>query len=158
MSYYIYKVKKLVTSPKTSDWCRLPYPNHPKGCPKNCPQEEPALTHLFDLSQPLYLIHSEFNLLKHAWKLKQKYPHWSTRQCKCVLYWQNTSRKQLRLRVEKHLYRLNCNIYHTVPEALGVNVYATALKSGLTLQKIRNLVICKHVALVGSAQRTKIKL
>ncbi len=37
----------------------------------------------------------------------------------------------------------------TCPEAHGVNVYATCFCSGLKIQKIKNIITCRHIALVG---------
>ena len=138
----------------TGEWCKLPYPNHPKGCPNFgkksiCPPQAPWLHHHFNINRPLYLVHSEFDLEEHRNNMKQAHPEWSTLQCQCVLYWQPKSRKQLIERTGQAMQALGCNCFSCVPEAMGLNVYATARKSGLKLEKIRNLKTCKHVALIG---------
>lgn len=154
MKKYIIKLKRLIVSEKTGEWCKIPYPNHPKGCPKYgndkaCPPHAPKLDEFFDLSKPLYFVHSEFNLKAHVERMKQKYKLWSDRQCRCVLYWQGTSRKQLRERAEEAAWSLGTNAITACPEGMGVNVYATARVSGLCLQRIRGLKICRHIAMIG---------
>ncbi len=57
---YTYPVKRLVTSPNTGAWCRLPYPGHTNGCPNYnnaaaCPPVAPQVRDFFDLEKPLYL-------------------------------------------------------------------------------------------------------
>lgn len=151
---YILPVKRLVVSENTGKWCQLPYPNHPKGCPKYgkdkwCPPQAPMVYDYFDMSKPLYFVHSEFDFKKHCQKMKREHPDWTDRQCKCVLYWQNTSRKQMRVRVKLAAWKLGTTLKVECPEAMGVNVYATARISGLKLDKIRDLTICRHVTLLG---------
>ena len=156
-------IKRLVVFKDTgSRFCRLPYPNHPNGCPnyykkKTCPPFAPMAGVFFDLSKPLYFVHSEFNLEAHAKRMKDKHPEWSERQCRCVLYWQGTSRKQLRKRVYGATELLRTNATTTCPEGMGVNVYMTARLSGLFLQRIRNLNICRHIALLGTLRIFKNK-
>lgn len=151
-----YRIKKLIVSSKIGDWCLREYPGHPKGCPNygkkdGCPPGTgpDSLGCLFDLSKPLYFIHSEFDLAEHARRMKEKHPQWSDRQCRCVLYWQPASRKRLSTEVSVFMHKFGFNQYTTCPEGLGVNVYATARLAGLRLEKIRNISICRHVALVG---------
>lgn len=152
---WILEVKKLVTTGSAGEWCKLKYPGHNKGCPNygktdRCPPECKPVSDYFDLSKPLYLVHSEFDLDSHAARMKDKHPKWSDRQCRCVLYWQPRSRKQLKERIATALFSLPVNFVATTPEAMGVNVYATARLSGLNLERIRDLSICRHVALVGN--------
>lgn len=153
----VVRIKKLVISKRTGDWCRLPYPNHPKGCPnfgknKWCPPQAPKVDEHFDLSKPLYFIHSEFDFTGHVDRMRGLHPEWSDLQCKCVLYWQGTSRKQMRERVKMAQWHLGIGITASAacPEAMGVNVYATARLSGLNLDRIRDLKVCRHITLLGT--------
>ena len=155
MNNWIVPIKKLITSKRTGDWCKLPYPNHPKGCPnygmsKRCPPQAPMVDEYFDLSKPLYFIHSEFDFTAHVKKMRMKHPEWSDRQCQCVLYWQGTSRKQMKERVAKAVWELGTTASTSCPEAMGVNVYATAKLNGLNLDRIRHLKTCRHITLIGS--------
>jgi len=160
---WIYPVKRLVTSRQTGKWCQLPYPGHPKGCPKYgndkmCPPRAPRVEDFFDLNRKLWLVHSEFNLGNHILKMEKKHPNWTLRQCKCVLYWQPTSRDQLDQRILEGLFHTGAMASATVPEAMGVNVYATTRLSGLKLERIRHLAMCRHVALIGHSNKGQISL
>lgn len=151
---WIFSVRRLVHKPEVCDWCRLPYPGHPKGCPNygkqiKCPPQAPYVTEVFDTSRPLYLVHSEFDLTGHINRMQELHPSWSAKQLRCVLYWQNSSRKQLRERVSLAMNILGTTVYHTMAEALGVNLYATCQLSGLKLEKIKDLKTNRHVALLG---------
>ncbi len=48
------------------------------------------------------------------------------------------------------MWTLGLNTITTCPEGMGVNVYATARAHGLILEKIRDLKMCRHIALIGS--------
>ena len=154
----ITQIESIVTAgtKRTGDWCRLPYPNHPKGCPNynqkdTCPPRAPYISNLLDLRRPLYIVNSEFNLGVHMARMKQRHPHWTERQLRNVLYWQNTSRKQMRDLVKTLMFLRGCNTSVECPEGAGVNVYATCRANGIILQSIKDLTICRHVALVGYA-------
>lgn len=160
---WIYKIDRLVINNSVGDWCLLPYPGHKKGCPNygkadRCPPQSPMVGDHFDLSKPLWFIHSEFDLSGHEERMKDKHPEWSKRQCRCVLYWQPKSRKQLKQRVKEAKPLLGFNEVATTPEAMGINVYATARLAGLTLERIRNLETCRHVALVGTKAKGQMSL
>ena len=157
---YIVPVAKLVLSDQVGEWCKLPYPGHPKGCPNygkadRCPPLAPHVSDFFDVSGPLYLVHSEFDLAGHQAKMKAANPKWSDRQCRCVLYWQPSSRKQLKARTTEAMRLTGLDGVAMVPEAMGVNVYATARVSGLALEPIRGLKTCRHVALIGVKRGVK---
>lgn len=159
---WIHRVEpgNLILSNDVGDWCRLPYPNHPKGCPKygqseGCPPRAPKVENVFDLSKPLFLINSEFDLAAHVERMRLAHPEWSDRQLRNVLYWQGTSRKQLKKRVKQAAELVGADTFAMVPEAMGVNVYATAMLSGLKLERIKGLKTCRHVALIGTKVRSK---
>jgi len=153
MKPYIIKLERVIISNRVGQWCKIPYPNHPRGCPKygqdaSCP---PMAKFIFDVSKPLYFVHSEFNLESHVFRMKKRNPHWSNLQCKCVLYWQGTSRKQMKERVKDAMWSLATNIFSDCPEGMGVNVYVTARLSGLKLERIRHLKTCRHISLLGTS-------
>lgn len=153
LPFGIIEAVKIITSRKTGEWCQYSYPNHPKGCPKygrkGCPPDAPFITEVMDLRRPVYIAFSEFNLVAHVEKMRTKLPRWSDRQLRCVLYWQETSRNQMRQRARIAQVYHGGGIVLTCPEAHGVNVYATCFCSGLKIQKIRYLTTCRHIALIG---------
>jgi len=157
MEPYIIPVARLVLSSQVGAWCKIPYPGHPKGCPNygtedRCPPHAPHVSEYFDTSRQLYIVHSEFDLSGHQERMQEAHPQWSDRQCRCVLYWQPRSRKQLKERAAQAMKSLGLDAMAWVPEAMGVNVYATCKLSGLHLEQIRNLKTCRHVALIGHGQ------
>jgi len=152
--HWIVPVKKLVTSNSTSEWCHLPYQDHPRGCPMFgkkgvCPPNARHVSERFDLSKSLYLVHSEFNLLEDIERRRKNNSTATERQLRCVLYWQSKSRKQLEERTRWAVSALDLTEFTYCPEAMGVNVFATARISGLHLDKTRRVKICRHVALIG---------
>lgn len=147
-------VEKLIHHPKVRDWCTIPYPRHQKGCPnygwhKDCPPAAPYVTDVFDLSCPLFMVFSEFDLQQHVEIMRQRHPHWSEAQLRNILYWQKTSKKQMKARAKRARIILGTTQVHHFPEALGVNMYVTARKSGIHLERIKDVTICKHIALLG---------
>lgn len=151
---WIVPVKRIIINFSAREWCRLPYPNHPKGCPNygiadRCPPKAPLVHRYFDLTRPLYLVHSEFDLLSHIERMREKRPDWSDLQLKCVLYWQNKSRKQMIERVSEAVKILRTDRMTACPEAMGVNVFATSYISGLKLERTRDIKICRHITLIG---------
>lgn len=154
LPYGIIEVVRIVHNRDIGKWCQLPYPNHPKGCPKfnnddGCPPKAPFITEVLDLRRPVYIAFSEFNLHAHVEKMRSKFPKWTERQCRCVLYWQETSRKQMRERAKLAQWITGADRVLTCPEAYGVNVYATCLIAGRKLQRIKHLTTCRHIALIG---------
>jgi len=155
---WIIPLYKIVTSKDTGKWCLLPYPGHPRGCPnygkkEHCPPRAPAIENYFNTARPLFFVHSEFDLEKHVSKMRDKHPKWSGRQLKCVLYWQGTSRKQLKERTKEAAHIFGTNAFTFIPEAMGLNVYVTARINGLKLERTRSLKICRHVALIGTLKK-----
>lgn len=147
----------------TKKYCYLPYPNHPYGCP-NCygkcwgrGNDQVKIGSLMDLKKPYFLIYNEFNLEAHARRMKYSHPGWSYSQCKCVLYWQGTARKRLKARVEMSLWEITPkpNFVTYIPELYGVNLYKTCEEFGLILDKINEMKICRHIALLGYRTENK---
>lgn len=156
MERYIHRITRLVVTPKTADWCKMPYPGHAKGCPNQwnekalkCPPRAPRVDEYFDISRPLFFVNSQFRLKQHFLRMRREHPDWTEKQRRCVLYWQNTSRAQMRVRYRAFMIEQGMDAVTECPEGMGVNVYATAALSGLHLQPIKELSICRHVALVG---------
>lgn len=153
LPFGIIEAVQIITSRKTGEWCKRPYPNHPKGCPnygrEGCPPDAPFIAEIMDLRRPIYIAFSEFYLPAHVEKMKKTHPNWTERQLKNVLYWQNTSRKQMRQRAKLAQFLQGGDLVLTCPEAHGVNVYSTCKIAGLRLGKIKSLMTCRHIALIG---------
>ena len=155
--YRIRQVKRIVCG-DTGAWCQLPYRNHPKGCPNygkrnTCPPDAPHISEVLDLEKPIYIAFSDFDLFSHMKRMSQKHPKWSVYQCRNVLYWQGTSKAEMRRRARIAKTIMGADTIIECAEGMGVNVYATCRHVGLKLEKIKNLKMCHHVALVGWGKR-----
>ena len=119
---------------RNGTWCKLPYPNHPKGCPNfpHCPSNQPNFL-LLEYDYDWYAVIEEFDLASHAEEMKRKHPSWTERQCRNVLYWQNSVRK--RLKEKTYANQKQNDVVLEIPEASGVNVFATFSKVGIILQR-----------------------
>jgi predicted metal-binding protein len=144
---------KLVLQEQTRDWCRFPYPGHPKGCPnynikKGCPPNVPIISSKFDLNKPHYVAVVSFDLAEHMKKMALKHPGWSERQQRCCLYWQGKVRKKLRILCENWLKEHKGYSHSSCPEAMGLNVFRTAYKVGIKIRKSAYPIVYK-VALLA---------
>lgn len=153
----ILRVRRVILSSKAGEWCRIPYPGHPKGCPNygqrpSCPPHAPHIFDVVDSSKGLYLAYSTFDLEKHILRMRQSHPGWTGLQTHCVLYWQGVSRKEMRRKALAAKRLTGANMVVECPEGMGVNVYATCRKAGLVLEKIHCLKVCHHVAIVGHSK------
>jgi predicted metal-binding protein len=134
--------------------CRMPYHNHPKGCPnyfKNvaCPPQAPLICKAIDLTKNVYLIYNKFDLGAHVDRMSKRHPQWSQRQLECCLYWQGTARKQLREKVRNFIDDNKSLRELYVPEACGVNITATMMLIGIELEWPPKTVTYQ-IALIGT--------
>ena len=134
-------------------WCKLPYPGHPKGCPNYgksdvCPPKVCFVSEFIDLNMDHYFVVEKFDLGSFAKSMKEKHPHWSDKQCKCCLYWQNGVRKRLKSKCSTFIQDRPGYIYTLIPEAMGVNVFQTAHRHNLMISR-KNPIVVYKIALVG---------
>ncbi len=126
-------------NPKAREWCRLPYPDHPKGCPNYgkhlaCPPYAPRVDEAFDLVRPLWMVVEPFHLAVHISRMLVLHPGWSNRQARCVLYWQAGMNKRLSDATGSATWRHPGTISTLCPEAMGVNVIATLRRCGVGIR------------------------
>lgn len=124
--------------------CTKPYHNHPKGCPnygkkKGCPPQAPLLGDFMNMFKPIYLIWNCFPFGEHVERMRAKHPEWSSRQRECCLYWQGTARKQLKHHIAGFTLDISDQGIEKIvitgcPEAMGVNMTATADQAGIKLE------------------------
>lgn len=141
---------------RANKWCALPYHNHPRGCPnfdkcKEHLRKRVRADDIYNFFMPMYLVYVEFDLKKHAIKMKKNHPDWSKRQCRNLLYWQRGVDRRLskeigRVFKKKDLYKKG---YLATAEGYGINTYATARNAGLKLERIRdNIKTVRKLALL----------
>ena len=145
---------KLVLDNRARDWCKLPYPDHPKGCPnygkkQGCPPQAPLVGDYFNLNEDHYFVVVQFDLGKHIERMKNKHPSWSDRQAKCVLYWQGGVNKALREECQFYVAQQGGLVYNLCPEAMGVNVIKTCKAMGLPI-KLRPTDTVFKVGMLGT--------
>lgn len=126
--------------------CVKPYGNNKKGCPNfndpkhayRCPPGAPFFDRYFDLSRPIYAVVNDFPYGEHVKRMlatpKKDGSARSLDEAKCVLYWQNTARKQLQAKIYAALATLPGYEATWCPEGMGVNVTETLAKAGITLE------------------------
>jgi len=144
----------------TRDWCKMSYPNHPKGCPnynKNelCPPKCKLLHQIFDSTKPLYLAITIFDLEGHVARLRRVHPDWSDRQLICCLYWQSRVRSKQKDDVRIFMLSSGCTEWTDRPEAMGLNVIYTLNKLDIPIRPQIGSRVYK-VAMVGHTKSHKI--
>lgn len=156
----IIKPDKLFFIENPVELCALPYPRHKRGCPNinrvNCPPNAERLEEKYDLAKPYVLCYVKFSLKKQKEKMQRLHPEWSDRRCGCLLYWQPGIIKRLRLKCVDFVYPKNTNPlfyksyykYELIPEAMGLNVFATMNSCGIKLEKNPQEYVYK-VAFIG---------
>jgi len=141
--------KVIIFDRKIQRLCCYPYHNHQRGCPNfgkksGCPPHQPLINEVLNFQEKLYLIYTEFDLGRHARKMRRLYPHWSEYQIYCVLYWQPKARfwQQQEEKIASQIY--NLNYICRMPEASGVNITELMKRIGIILEwpprKISRLV------------------
>ena len=158
----IIEIKNLVLTPKTKQWCALPYPRHPKGCPNywgRCYEGGKIpirmLHTIINTNKSMWIVYNEFDLEAHMTKMKLKHPNWSEAQLRNVYYWQNQSRAELKvilMKAVREIYPSTRNrpiLSYLSGEGQGVNMYATCFNSGLELDSIKEMKICRHMVIIG---------
>lgn len=140
---------------KARDWCKLPYPGHPHGCPNvgknpDCPPLVKLVGDVFDLSRPLWMVVVSFDLKSHMARMLASHPHWTERQQRNVLYWQAGVKKLLNLESRSITEVIPGTVYTLLPEAMGVNVIATLRRLGVDV-RVRPTDTVYKASLVGFA-------
>ena len=147
----VVKQLPLIVWYETSEWCKLPYPRHPSGCPnfgkrEDCPPKASKFWAL--IKAPYFLVGICFNLHQHIEKMRENHPDWSEAQLKCLLYWQNTVNKRLRQLGLKVASQIPNSMILFKPEANGVDVFKTAENVGIYLERNPQFFVWK-IAIIG---------
>lgn len=146
------KEEDLIINPATQGWCGLPYKDHPKGCPnfnrrKDCPLNTFLMGEV--IGPPYHLMGVSFDIEKQAMKMKEKHPNWTERQARCLLYWQGTVNKRLRILAERFVDGDESLKVINKPEAHGVDVFKMCEKIGWHLEKKHPWNFIWKIVLVG---------
>lgn len=152
---HVFRVQP-VLDPTVRDFCARPYPGHPRGCPnfgkkEGCPPKAPLLDQRLDLTYPVFAVINDFDLTSHVERLKLAHPAWTDRQLRCSLYWQCTAKKAWKSGIAEFLLAHPGYSAMLCPEAMGVNVAETLLRSGIEIEWPPVNVV-RQVALCGVAR------
>lgn len=148
---FIIPLSKVAIESKVQDWCKLPYPDHPKGCPNygkvNCPPTTKLLNEF--ASPPYTLLAVRFDFESYLKTMKEKHPNWSERQLRNLLFWQGAVDKQLKDFSEEQQRKIpNSRIIYK-PEAYGVNLFVTCMLAGIRLERNPKKYVWK-ISLLGN--------
>ncbi len=158
------KEDTIIHYPEIKDLCYRSYPNHSKGCPNidkcyhlNIPNFEILLE--YGKFNHFYLVYAKFDFKKYKELRKSEHPNWTENQVKCVLYWQNSVKKQLIDYINvinfinKKAYILGCGSgmkFKKLPnyqkrvasmEHVCINVFSTMKLNGIKLEIIPKKII-----------------
>jgi hypothetical protein len=148
--YCIEVTGSLVVDYTVRDYCTLPYPGHPEGCPhfgkrKECPPHAPFLEDFIDLSRPHYFMVAECmyedvctKRLQHGKEDPEE--GWS--------FWEGYIESVLCERIQEFQQRYPGTIFTLHPSAVGVDVVETARKVGISLEIAPKKIVHK-IALIG---------
>ncbi len=144
---------QVVVNMKAREWCKLPYPGHPKGCPNYgkkaiCPPTVDTIDQVFDLARPCWFVIEEFDLGAQAKRMKKIHPEKSEKWCRNSRYWQAGVRNRLEERTKFEMVGKPGTISTDCPEAMGVNVILTLRRLGLPIRTKPDRTVYK-AALVG---------
>jgi len=147
-------------------WCSLPYPNHPDGCiniekdtktvlEDGCCQKAIEKRDLLELEKQFgrwTAIIQLYDLRGHHVKMRRKH-NWTSRlQLRNRRHWQNKVESKLMKEAQQFAASSLCKtVILDIPEANGVNVYATLSKYDIYLKADPDLVY--KVMLVGKRHK-----
>ena len=127
---------EVVCKPKGfNTWCRLPYPDHPLGCPnfgkkKGCP---PNVDYFLDVVEPeVKIAYLYFNFEEYLNWRRSNHPDWTERALRNPRHFQ----RHLDAVLRKNIKALEISDFIPVynPEAMGVNLHKTCSSVGINLQ------------------------
>lgn len=128
----------IIVDYRAREWCRLPYPDHPRGCPNynhksGCPPMVAKIESFIDLDKKVLLVVEPFDLAGYINVMRSKHPLWSDRQLRNVLYWQGHVNKVLSTECSLLAKRIG-GVWTTCPEAMGVDVIRTVRRFGIPIK------------------------
>lgn len=143
----------LVIQTATREWCRWPYPDYPKGCPRYgkdgiCPPKAPPLDEFFDLARPVAFLVAEFDLKAHREKMLRKHPKMSVRNANNCRRWQSHVEALLRVGILSLREVRGYQAWTLKPEAMGLNCFRTMHNLGLSLKRNPQDIVYK-IAMLG---------
>lgn len=152
-SYSLNITGKLCLDKRVGQWCQLPYPDHPLGCPNYgkrnaCPPYAPSVHDFFDLTKRHWFLITEFPFSLYIEEMRSKHPSWSEKRLRCLLYWQGHIRKVQHQRIDAFRGQFQDTLFSLLPEAMSINIFKTLRYSGVDIEVKPQRKVLK-VALIG---------
>lgn len=115
-------------------WCKLPYPDHPHGCPyyPKCHQNIPVFTCQHEQSFKWYAIILEYNQNDKIKRLQRNHPDWS--HDLIMNHLEKNIIKQLKRKAIVNSNRWQGDIILERPEASGINVMLTLFNENIVIE------------------------
>lgn len=128
------------------DYCTNPYPGHPEGCPhfgkrKECPPQAPLIEDFIDLSKPHYFIIVKYDCGHNSLEIPEK-------KEKTPDVWEEHMNPVLCEYIQEFQKTCPGTVFTLHPSAVGVDVFKTARKMGISLKSNPEKTLCK-IALIG---------
>jgi hypothetical protein len=157
--YYV-TPDQIIFDKQVFSYCKLRYPDHPQGCPNvgKC-LHPPDAAKKIQTAQQIRLYVVKFNLEKHVVKMKETNPVFTDKQARCVLYWQNTVKKAIRMTIEQIYspgdYVLGCGSGFKIGgqlcqsmEAAGIHVFKTLTNLQIDFEEkpVKNVTMVSLIA------------
>lgn len=168
------KIKKIdpetiITTPKTLEFCKRPYPDHPDGCPNIQKCRDLNLPFFKDRWREYHLLYADFDFRSYKdWRESQN-PNWTARQVECCLYWQNSVKSLLVREIEKlyisdgpfYVYGCGSGLKLSFQEKVGsmelagINVFSTLKLNNIDFEVApkNKVVLCNLLCSNSKQQR-----
>lgn len=134
------QVSNIIYGKKYQNLCRVPYHNHPKGCPnygkrKDCPPCD-LVSERFNLNEPFFVIYTEYPVGEFAERMRLNHPEWADqpRQWYNCIRWQGIARKEHKKDILEFQNKYPNLVVDMNPEALGINVTEMMKQIGINLE------------------------
>ena len=164
-------LKTIIAHPWFRRWCYIPYDNNLSGCPncERCSNKYSNFDTMFDLSSyekiheyrydsyrpDIILIIRPFKLAEWSKKMLDEHREWTQKQANNSRYWQNGLMGILRTDCKEFCNNHLNYTFLDIPEATGVNLFATCRHNRFTLKKNPTKIINKMM-MVGLKKGEKL--
>lgn len=154
----------VIFSEKTREWCKLPYPGHPRGCPnygknEKCPPRSKIRTDILERHESFILAYATFDVTGYVTRMKLVHPDWSDRQLRNSRYWQGSLKKMLldfiRTNFDyKEILGAGSGFMNSQSmESAGIDVFATLNRNGITFDRTARKFIIMVSLLIPSNRK-----
>lgn len=152
----VHRIDELVINKDAREWCKLPYPGHENGCPEYgekewCPDNVPEIEEFIDLKREKWLVVARFDIDRFEGRTEERHRD-KSRYKRCDL-WKESVESKIEKFIERFVSGETDLVSTLAPEAMGVQVFATARKLGIPIKKEPEDYVYR-IALVGHASES----